>query len=98
MITVDVFKGATFQLEAAYVDDDGAARSLTGVTIDAALRSADGALPVTVTVIDAATGRYSLAADTTTWPKGLWPLFVSYAAASKVDIEQPCSVRVKVMP
>lgn len=98
MITVEFFQGATFQLEGAYVDDDGAARSLTGVAVDAALRTAEGAFPITVTVIDAASGRYRLEADTATWPRGLWPLFISYAAASKVDIEQPCSVRVRVMP
>ena len=101
-LTTTHYLGASFRLAAAYVDDEGAPRSLTGKTVSATLRTNAGAYPLTTVILDAEDGAFVMTATpavASDWPKGSWPLFVTYAdGADEVEIEQPVRVHVRELP
>jgi hypothetical protein len=83
--TLTLYRGATFDLPAEYLDDEGLPKPLTGVTITAWFQTSDGTVvPVLTPISNAAEGIYNYRQEkavTATWPKGVWPLYVTYDVA-----------------
>ena len=101
-LTITHYLGASFRLAASYLDDEGAPKSLTGKTVTAELRGPGGPYPLSVAVLDAEDGAFVMTATPTVandWPKGAWPLFVTYTGGpDEVEIEQPVRVHVRELP
>lgn len=87
MITIK--RGDTLAIAAAVTTDAGAVFDLTGYTLRSQVRSSSGALvgTLTVTIVSAALGTYTLgapAATTALWPTGQHLCDVEYVSAGGI--------------
>jgi hypothetical protein len=81
--TITHFRGSTFRLQAAFLDDQGQARSLEGWAVRGVLKPPTGGagIQIEADIVHEDEGLFELAAastDTLEWPVGTWPLYLEY--------------------
>lgn len=99
--TIEMFAGQTFRLPAVYTGDDGAPKSLAGVTPAARIVLPGGEVALAILVTDVDDGAFTINATavlTGPWPRGVWPMYVHYeqtiAGEPVVEITGPFLIKV----
>lgn len=76
-----IYAGDSLRLPAQYLDEDGQPKSVTGVLISASVQILTETKACAIQVKDGAAGTYDIyaaASATADWPRGVWPLTVTY--------------------
>ena len=90
MSVICIKLGQTLLLTAQCVQDDGTPVDITGVTLASQVQDANASLvaTLTVTIVDAANGQFTLSAPTADWPLGVLNCDVRYAQNGAIIFSQ----------
>lgn len=84
---IQIVIGSKLDLPCTYTEDGTTPINLTGYTIDAYIRTQDGALvdQLSGTITSASAGTYTLAVDATGWPEGTHRMDIRYSVGGHVS-------------
>ena len=78
-------QGATFFASSEYEDPVSGATDITSITITSAVERGADKFPLTIVKTNAALGQFSMSADTSTWPLGLYRWDIRFSVGGVVS-------------